>query len=133
MKNIKKLITVVLLTLSLCMCFMLSGCSKIEGEYKFDSLTYEESGISVEVKAGEKFMGSMTISEDFFTLTLEDDGTVKMKTSMEGGMEEEGTWEKKDSKTLELKFEGDTTIECEIDGKYLIGDYEGVTIKLKKS
>ena len=129
MKNIKKVISVVLLTLSLCLCFMLGGCSKVEGVYKFDSLKYSEGGVTVEAKAGEDFMG-VTLEEDFVVLTLEEDGTAKIEIPM-SELDEEGTWTKEDSKTIVLKFEGEE-VECTIDGKYLIGEFDGMELKLVK-
>ena len=129
MKRMKKFMSVLLVGLFAIMCFALTGCGKdLEGTYKFSKLEYEEGGMNVTVKAGEQFMGMMTLSEDYVKITLNEDGTVVMV--MQGEIIE-GTWEKGDDGEVELTIDGDTQT-CKCDGDKLVMEEDGAKITLKK-
>lgn len=113
--------------------FVACGSSKA-GTYKFYSMKGEELGMSIELKAGEKFMGFITLDEDFITVELKEDGTVTMSTAMLGEAEiETGTWKEneEDSSKIDITIAGETeTWEC--NGKELHMEQDGYQITLKK-
>lgn len=119
MRKIKRFTFTLLATLLFCLTFLLaSGCSvleelgigvKMEGTYKFSSLSYKQEGVTVEITAGEKFMGMYIIEEDFATITLNEDGTATMKLSTEATVEQ-GTWEKVNNDTVAIT---DSSGDCE--------------------
>lgn len=134
MSRVKHFFSAILMGLILCVCFLIGGCSedKIEGTYKFSKMTYVEGGIQIELEAGEEFMGMMTLSEDFMTITLNEDGTAVMKMVEEEETEiETGTWEEVDSETIKITFDGESqTYKC--DGKTITVEEDGVKVVLKK-
>ena len=135
MKSIKKISILVLICL--CSVLMLTGCSKVEGTYKFASMVAEYGGVQVNIEAGEEFMGFMTLTEDYMVLTLEKDGKATL-SSMGGTMGEElaleGTWEKDGKDKLILTFEGDPlTVTLEKDTIIIDNEELGGKITLEKS
>ena len=94
----KKFLSVLFISVFMCICFLFTGCAKVEGTYKFKSMTYTENGMTVELVAGEKFMGAVTLSEDFMKITLEESGAATMVSSTNSGEVVTGTWEKTDEK-----------------------------------
>lgn len=135
MKPIKKISILVLICL--CSVLMLTGCSKVEGTYKFASMVAEYGGVQVNIEAGEEFMGFMTLTEDYMVLTLEKDGKATL-SSMGGSIGEkltlEGTWEKDGKDKLILTFEGEPlTVTLEKDTIIIDNEELGGKITLKKS
>ena len=120
----KILSTALAFSLIVCCMFMLA-CSPA-GTYKFDSLSYSALGVTVEVKAGEKYMG-ITIDEDYMTLQLNKDGTGTISTQ---GVSADLTWEK-DGDVVKITSSGNL-LEFKIDGNKLIIDQGGMQIVLKK-
>lgn len=137
MVRTKKSIGAILMGLLCCLCFLFTGCfdKEIEGTYKFKSMTWTEGGMEMEIKAGEKFMGMMTISEDFMKITLNKDGTVVMvSSSFEDSTDtdtETGTWSKSEKGKIAITFDGETQL-CECDGKKLVIENGVEKITLKK-
>ncbi len=130
MKGKKGIVRIILMALFVVMCFALTGCGKeLEGTYKFSKLEYNAEGMNVSVKAGEQFMGMMTLTEDYVKVTLNKDGTAEMVMD---GETSNGTWSKKDDKSIELTFD-DQPVTCKCDGETLvIDDGDGSKITLKK-
>ena len=135
MKVRKGFFSGIFMSLLLCICVLFSGCTKeIEGTYKFSKMTYIEGGVQIELEAGEEFMGMMTLSEDFMTLSLNKDGTATMKVS--GGVDVDaeitaGTWKKLDEKTVEITFDGEAQT-CTCDGEKITIEEDGAKVVLKK-
>jgi len=130
----KRFFSAILTSLLLGVCILFSGClqATIEGTYKFNKMTYMEGGVQIELKAGEEFMGMMTLSEDFMTLTLNEDGTASMKASDGEGEETSfGSWKKIDDETIEITFD-DEPQTCKCDGTTITIEDEGAKIVLKK-
>ena len=101
----------------------------MSGEYKFYSMSYEENGMMIELKAGEKFMGAITLTEDFISITLYQDGSAKMAYAEEtiNG----GSWKKVDESHVEITFKGDPeTFSC--DGQTITIEEDGKKAVLKK-
>lgn len=95
-------------------------------------MSYTENGMSIELEVGEKFMGMLTLNEDFAVLTLNADGTAVM--TINSGSENEssmGTWAKAESKTIALKFDDETTT-CSCDGKKIEFEMDGIKLILEK-
>ncbi len=132
MRKIKSILSVALMSVVLCFCLLFGGCSKdIEGTYKFKSMKYNQGGMTLELEVGEEFMGMLTLSEDFVTLTLNDDGTAIMSMATEGIDNQEGSWEKGNSGEIELTFDGETQT-CKCDGETLTIEADGAKIVLEK-
>ena len=134
MKRTKSFLLTVLMGVFLCLCFAFTGCSgKMEGTYKFKSMSYNQGGVSVELKVGEKFMGAITLSEDFMTVTLNEDGTVSMaiNTGETGSETTTGTWTKKDDGKIEITVDGEAQ-SCTCDGKTLVIEVDGSSVTLAK-
>ena len=111
---------------------LLTACfGKVEGTYKFKKLSYQEGGIAIELEAGEKLMGMITLSEDFAVLTLNADGSAVMTMNADGEETSTGTWTKAEKGKIVLTFDGESqTVAC--DGKEIEFEAEGVKLVLKK-
>lgn len=144
MKRTKFLIQSIFLIVLTCLTFLFSSCTeKIEGTYKFDSMTYNESGVSIEIKAGEKFLNTLTITEDFSILTLREDGQILFSISSINSTNissfniyppdiYNGTWSKIENRKIALNIKGFLKQECECNGKTLKMEYDGMELILKK-
>jgi len=135
--KMKKLATAIIAALSaIIMCAALAACSgsaAFEGTYKFSSMTMKSAGMELSYKAGESYMG-MTLTEDFYVFTAENDGTWKMTAS---GVEQKGTWKEENGKYI-LTADGETeTIAATLNGDTLTinqsEDGSEMTIVLKKA
>lgn len=131
MKKVIAGITAGVATLLLCI-FMAACSSSFTGTYKFYSMSMNMGGVSVNYEVGKEYMG-MTISEDAYKLTINDDNTWTMEMSMMGTeTTTKGTWEEKDGKYY-LSAEGESvTIEATLDGNKLTFEQEGTKVTLKK-
>ena len=128
----KRFLSVVFVSVFMCLCLLFTGCAKVEGTYKFKSLSYTESGMTVELEAGEKFMGALTLSEDFMKITLEDSGVATMVSTTAEGEVMTGTWIKGEEKdTVVITFDGEPQT-CVCDGKTLTIEVDGVKVVLEK-
>ncbi len=133
MARTKRFIGAILMGLLLCFSLVFAGCqAKIEGTYKFSSMSYSEGGVQIEINAGEQFMGMMTLNEDYMTITLNEDGTVSMSTSaLEDVETQTGTWTKTEDGKVEITIDDEPQV-CECDGKTLTIEQDGAKIVLKK-
>lgn len=133
MKKIRRLFMAIAAFCTLCVSFVLAGCSaSTEGTYKFYSMKGEKNGIQIEIEVGEKFMGMMTLTEDFITMTLNEDGSVAAISKTNG--EEEistGLWIKSGEENIAITLDGETK-NCACDGKTLTIEVDGMTLILKK-
>jgi hypothetical protein len=76
-------------------------------------------------------MGMITLTEDYFTVILNDDGTATMSV-MSGMQKSTGEWsESEESGKINLTFDGETQI-CSCDGSRLTIESDGNKIVLKK-
>ena len=111
-------------------CAVMSACSAgFAGTYKFSKMSVVQGGVSVEIKAGENYLG-VTVSEDAYTLEIKEDNTFVMTVNMGTEAKQEGTWEQKDGKYY-LVAEGES-IEVPFDGKTIIFEMDGVKVELTK-
>ena len=119
MKKFKTLLLTSLTAVVLCFCFLFAGCGGTAGTYKFDSMTV--AGQTVEA-------GDAGLTEDYFVVTLNEDGTAKV---VEGGeYEMDGTWKEEDGKVIITMQGVDQTFEK--SGSKLIMENDGAKIVLKK-
>lgn len=119
MKKFKTLLLTSLTAIVLCFCFLFAGCGGTAGTYKFDSMT--AMGQTVEA-------GDAGLTEDYFVVTLNEDGTAKV-TEM-GAPEMEGTW-KEEGDNVIITIEGvDQTFKK--DGKKLTVTMSGIELTLSK-
>ena len=136
MKKISKILALVLVMALLSCCMLMAGCgAKKEGVYKFYSMSYEDEGMSVEIKVGEQYMGMLTLSEDFMVITLNADGTASVAaTAMGESGSGIGTWTDDDKESITITIDGEAKV-CFCDGKTLIIEDEtiGEKITFKKS
>lgn len=127
MKKVKGfLAAVVFAVLLVCMAACSTG---ITGTYKFSSMSMNQGGLSLEVKAGEEFMG-VTITEEAYSLTVNEDNTWTMKVNVGEEFTQSGTWEEKDGKYL-FSAEG-KNMEVTLSGNTLTFEQDGAKIVLKK-
>ena len=139
MKRTKLFLSAMLAGVLSCLCFLLSGCfllpaPTIHGTYKFQSMSYKQNGVEINIEVGEEFMGMMTLSEDFMVIVLNEDGTATLTAaSMDSREFEEGTWaETGEENKIIVTFENDPQI-CECDGKTLtIESDDGSIVVLAK-
>lgn len=126
----KKLVWLLTLVVAVVAMFSLVACGgSIEGTYKFYSMKAEENGISLELKAGESYMG-VTLSKDFVTMEINDDGTFRLVFA---GEEETGTWtiNEEDPGKIDMVVDGETaTFEC--NGRELRMEMDGMKLTLRK-
>jgi len=131
MNKTKKFFTYVLVCIIACFTMVLAACGGVEGTYKFQKLTYTEGGMTIEMEAGEQFMGMITLSEDFVSLTLNADGSAVMTMKMDSEEVTTGTWTKAEDDKIVLTFGGeDQVVSC--DGKTIEIEAEGMKFVLKK-
>ena len=111
---------------------LLTACGgNVEGTYKFKKLSYQEGGITIELEAGEKFMGMMTLSEDFAVLTLNANGSAVMTINAEGEETSTGTWTKAEEGKIVLTFDGESQIVA-CNGKKIEIEEEAIKLVLEK-
>lgn len=128
----KKLVGKIVLSVMLFLMsvMLLTGCGgQVEGTYKFDSMTYVDNGMTVTVEAGENYMNMITLTEDYITITLDEDGLATLIMSGESPID--GSWKQKDGDKIELIFGGGAQV-CDCNGKTLTIEIDGSEITLKK-
>lgn len=126
MKKVLMMLVVAILSVT---CFAFTGCSKIEGTYKFKSMSGKMDGMEISLEVGEKFMGMITLTEDYLTLTLNEDGTCIMTSAEDADSANKGTWVK-DGDVIKVTASGETN-EFKIDGKNLVLSVEESGEKLE--
>ena len=139
MNRTKKVLLHFVLCMFTCFTLFLAGCTfqlgglvQIEGAYKFQKMSYQQGGMTIELEAGEKFMGMITFSEDYMTLTLNENGTAVMVMSDGESMETgNGTWTKIDNNTLQITIEGEPE-NVQWSGNTITMENDGATVILKK-
>ena len=126
----KKILAGIISTIAVvALCICMTACStSIEGTWKFESMTMKQGEATIELKAGEKFMGMITLSEDTFVLEVKPDGTLTMTTNLGEAATVNGTWENKDGKYY-LTIEGDSQ-EAKLEGGRLIMEEESMSAKI---
>ena len=135
----KKFLLMVIALISACCCFLFSGCSA-EGVYRFQSMSIDKGDTVYKFVIGDKYDG-MTLSEDFVTLILQEDGKAVLRINI---YEEEGNGEiDEDSEVMfgegtegedddvYIKFDH-TIIIAKKDGSELVGEYDGAKFVLEK-
>ena len=132
MKKIGRWLLALILTV-MCICAVTACGSNKEGVYKFDSMTAEVLGKTVELKAGDKYMELYTLSEDIIQIELKSDGSYTISTVGSLFSAQAGTWavNEKDSKKIDLTS-GNVTTTVECDGKTIHMEQGGMQITLKK-
>lgn len=88
-----------------------------------------QGGISIEIKAGQEYMG-IKVSEDAYSLVVKDDNTFELKANMGTSVTEKGTWEEKDGKYI-FTADGES-MEVKLDGNVLSFEMDGMKLELKK-
>lgn len=102
MKKLATMISAIISTVLLCV--LISACSNASfvGTWKFSSMSMSGSGMSIEMKVGEDYMG-VTITEDYVVLEVNEDNTFTMTTA---GEEVSGTWKEEGGKYV-LTIDGE--------------------------
>ena len=130
MKRLKATLLAVLVAVLGLLC--LTACGAKEGVYKFSYMRTTQGATSIEIRAGESFLGFI-LSEDAFVLELREDGTATMSVDMFGQQETtNGTWAEnaEDKNKVDITFEETQTFEC--DGKTLYANIDGTEFELVK-
>ena len=112
MNRTKKVLLQVLMVILCCVVCVLTGCSgKVEGTYKFQKISYQDNGMSMEIEVGEKFMGMITLTEDYVVLTLNEDGSAVMTKGIgENANTTIGSWIKAEEGKIALVFEDEVQL-----------------------
>ena len=129
--KIKKVIAGIVSAIAVvALCLCLTACSTgIVGTYKFSKMSMSQGGISIEIKAGQEYMG-IKVSEDAYSLVVKDDNTFELKANMGTSVTEKGTWEEKDGKYI-FTADGES-MEVKLDGNVLSFEMDGMKLELKK-
>lgn len=133
MKRLKATLLAVLVAVLGLMC--LTACGAKEGVYKFSYMKMTQGAMTIEIKAGESYMG-MTLSEDFMVLELKEDGTATMSVDGMGTTETvNGTWTEnaEDKNKVDIDFADGVPVTFECNGKTLYANIDGTELELKKS
>jgi Zn/Cd-binding protein ZinT len=117
MKKFKVFLVSLLTIVMSLLCFASCGA---EGTYKFESLTYKVIGTTT-IKVGDEYLGQQ-ITEDFMTITLNKDNTVKFSQDGEGS---DGTWKEGEDGHIIITI-GGMEIDAVKDGKKLTFSYSGL-------
>lgn len=80
MKRLKTVLCAVLVAVLGLIC--LTACGKT-GTYKFSYMKMTQGATSIEIRAGESYMG-LILSEEAFVMELREDGTASMSMDMFG-------------------------------------------------
>lgn len=134
MKLYRKVLSIFLVCVFVMTFFTLTSCKfigeepSIEGTYKFNKFEYVEDGIKYTLKVGEEYMGMVTFTEDYYTITLNADHSAIVVSPEKTG---EGAWIKKGEGKIMLVINEQTTI-VSCDGKKIIVEQEGSKLTLKK-
>ena len=127
MKRLKTVLCAVLVAVLGLIC--LTACGKT-GTYKFSYMKMTQGATSIEIRAGESYMG-LTLSEEAFVMELREDGTASMSMDMFGEtLSEEGTWTEnaEDKRKVDTLLAEEIMIRknlfakkncCELDGRRL--------------
>ena len=130
MKRLKTVLCAVLVAVLGLIC--LTACGKT-GTYKFSYMKMTQGATSIEIRAGESYMG-LTLSEEAFVMDLREDGTASISMDMFGEtLSEEGTWTEnaEDKSKVDITFNGETvTAEC--SGSAILFSMDGMEFELKK-
>ena len=132
MKKLLLSVVAVLATVIMCVSFAACSSTNFVGTYKFKSMQGSSMGMEINIEVGKEYMG-VTITEDYMTLEVKEDGTLTMSAA--GGLSTQtGTWEEKDGKIV-MTY-GGVTSEGTLSGGVLTitggdGDTSN-TVKLKK-
>ena len=130
MKKNKVLLIVMVAVMVISVMLVMTGCSAV-GVYKFKSMSQTQGGTEMSFEVGEKYMGMITLTEDFATLELNSDGTAKLTISYGGSQTTKGTWTQNGS-TIELTMNGSTTTAQIGFGTITIDNGGGKLVLVKK-
>ena len=87
----KKLLLIILSFTLTCCCFLLIGCSSKKEVYNFSMLTIEENETEFSFEVGDKYEG-VRLTEDYFTIILDEDKAVLRRCYTETHGEETETY-----------------------------------------
>lgn len=107
--------------------FLMSACSTTAGTYKFESLSYSQNGVEVNISAGEQYMG-VTLTEDFMSFTFDKDGTGSATLQ---GATNTFTWTESNDEITVLYSNG-SEVKITKQGNKLVANSDGVVMTFKK-
>ena len=132
MKRLKTVLCAMLVFVLGLVCLAACGGAK-EGVYKFSYMRMTEGATTIEIRAGESYLG-IIFSEDAFVIELKEDGTATASIDMFGQQETvNGTWavNAEDKKKVDITFDG-APATFEYDSKTLYGSMDGTEFELVK-
>ena len=122
MKKFKTLLLTSLTAIVLCFCFLFAGCGGTAGTYKFDSMSYAGQTFEVGDQGMDPNGTVIEITEDYFVVTLNEDGTATV--SEMGAPEMQGTWKEEGDNVIITMMGNDQTFKK--DGKKLTVTMSGI-------
>lgn len=132
MKRLKTVLCAMLVFVLGLVCLAACGGGQA-GVYKFSYMRMTEGATTIEIRAGESYLG-IIFSEDAFVIELKEDGTATASIDMFGQQETvNGTWavNAEDKKKVDITFDG-APATFEYDGKTLCGSMDGTEFELVK-
>lgn len=132
MKRLKTVLCAMLVFVLGLVCLAACGGGQA-GVYKFSYMRMTEGATTIEIRAGESYLG-IIFSEDAFVIELKEDGTATASIDMFGQQETvNGTWavNAEDKKKVDITFDG-APATFEYDGKTLYGSMDGTEFELVK-
>ena len=121
----RKILLSALTSIIVACCLFMSACSAV-GTYKFEKMHGGNNGVSIEIVQGQEFFGQ-TITKDFVTLVLNEDGTGQLNGM---GITGQITWVEEFG-VIKVTADGET-VDFIKSGNTLSFTLEGITIVLKK-
>lgn len=130
MKKLKVWLLTLVSVMAIVCCLAACGSSSKAGTYKIASMTIA----GTEYKVGDEIPVLGKLTDDYVTITLNEDGTCEMVAKMVGmEIKTEGTWKENadDSNKIDMTVEGSTqTLAC--DGSTISMEMSGNSVVLKK-
>ena len=121
----RKILLSVLTSIIVACSLFMTACSAV-GTYKFEKMYGNNNGVSIEIVQGQEFYGQ-TITKDFMTLVLNEDGTGQLNGM---GITGQITWVEEFG-VIKVTAD-DETVDFIKSGNTLSFTLEGITIVLKK-
>ena len=121
----RKILLSVLTSIIVACSLFMTACSVV-GTYKFEKMYGGNNGVSIEIVQGQEFYGQ-TITKDFVTLVLNEDGTGQLNGM---GITGQITWVEEFG-VIKVTADGET-VDFIKSGNTLTFTIEGITIVLKK-
>jgi hypothetical protein len=109
MKKLLAIVAAFVLTIC-CVGLVACGSGKVEGTYKFKSMTTKMGDVETTVTVGQEVLGLGTLTEDYMVIELKEGGAAAVSNAMGGqAINLEGTWAQEGS-DITITMTGETQV-----------------------